>query len=195
MARVNGPRDRRIYGHARLHEPVDTRASKHVSTVEGERKVADTRCGERGGESGRRETLSEVNERGRGKQDRAAEHVIRADSLMALTRRIDAPFHAHVSVFSGSGPQPGPHQGEKEREILILFAQTKRVGQSRRYKNVKNGCTARNQRFGATSGGIWNSRIFRGDRHARPCNSSRPKVDGGTGGGCPITRPEILDKG
>lgn len=72
VARVNGQRERRIYGHARLHEPrIRARQTQGMKGApEGERGARDV-----------------------------AEHVIREDSLMALTRRIDVPFHAHISFW------------------------------------------------------------------------------------------------
>lgn len=40
------------------------------------------------------------------KRDRVAGHVIRADSLMALTRRIDVSFHARISSFLEPNGEP-----------------------------------------------------------------------------------------
>lgn len=80
VARVNGQRERRIYGHARLHEP-------RIRARQGEGNPADPATP---GPKGRPE---------RERERYVAEHVIREDSLMALTRRIDVPFHAHISFW------------------------------------------------------------------------------------------------
>lgn len=96
VARVNGQRERRIYGHA------------HGFTSRRDVRARQGTAGERAGAGGRGTDIGRAN---RGEKDRRGETrrgaggvaspdvVIRADSLMALTRRIDAPFHAHVYSF------------------------------------------------------------------------------------------------
>lgn len=70
VARVNGQREQRIYGHARPHEDTRTAGRENADPADEGKKRRDARD--------------------------VAGHVIRAGSL---TRRIDVPFHAHISFW------------------------------------------------------------------------------------------------
>lgn len=100
VARVNGQRERRIYGHARLHEPrICARRDEETQTQAGVSEEIERGLGER--------------REGRGARD-VAEHVIRADSLMALTRRIDVYTFSRAYLFLA-----GPYETGRLCEILL----------------------------------------------------------------------------